>query len=162
MKNCRILKDNIIAYLEGRLDDKLRKEIEAHLADHPQCASYLERFRQVYSASEEQPKIQPSGSFYARLQERIDRHEDEYISLSNIWAYFTGKTRPVLASLALLIAVGIGYWIGSGVTINGNGTAYGEDDYLVEYYGVDTFEPGAGVSITSFYEQIMTGEDADE
>ncbi len=159
MRNCKMVKEKMIEFIEDELNDSERAEFQAHLDECQDCRTLYARFEAVYGVTAEPEEISPSPSFYARLQERVDKYEDEKISLAEIWAYFTGKSRTVFASVAVLAAIFAGYMLGTGTSIQNYATAGTADETtLTQYFGVDYFDISSDLAVPEIYNQLINGE----
>ncbi len=69
--NCSRIENRILPYLDGRLADSDRREVEAHIFACEPCRVRVEEFRAVSGLLGELPMIAPSAAFDARLQARI-------------------------------------------------------------------------------------------
>jgi anti-sigma factor RsiW len=68
---CEKVLQELIAYLDGRMDSDERRETEEHLADCAECRGRAEEFRRVFRLMEEVPVIEPSFGFDARVRQRV-------------------------------------------------------------------------------------------
>lgn len=159
MRNCKMVKEKMIEFIDGELSDSEKAEFQVHLDECQDCKALYARFEAVYGVVAEPEEIYPSPSFYARLQERVEKYEDEKISLAEIWAYFTGKSRTVFASAAVLAAIFAGYMLGTGTTIQNYATAGTTDETtLTQYFGVDYFDISSDLAVPEIYNQLINGE----
>ena len=158
MRDCARVKERLIEFIEGSLNDSEKAEFQAHLDGCPECRSLYARFKAAYGIAGSRQEISPPPSFYARLQERIDRYENGKVSLVEIWQYFTGRTRTVLASAAVLGAIFAGYMLGSGATIQSYAAESSNQTSLSEYFGVDYFDISSDLAVPEIYNQLINGE----
>lgn len=68
---CEKVSQELIAYLDGRMDSAERRETEEHLAGCAACRGRAEEFRRVWSVMDEVPVIEPSFGFDARVRQRV-------------------------------------------------------------------------------------------
>lgn len=105
-------KAELVAYLDGELDEAETQAIEAKIATDPDARAELETLKQTWGMLDFLPKTSPSPNFTNRTMERL--------TLERVAAPTGGKTIPVpggsspwpsrLAWVALiLIALGGGY-----------------------------------------------------
>lgn len=162
MKNLELLKENIIDLIDGEIETELKAKLSALIESDPECRSYYECFLASYQAVKNEPAPQASSSFYARLNQRVEQYEAEKISLVDFWELFTGKARPILASLSIIVAITAGYFMGSGLT-SGTLMANGSDESdIADYYGIDQFELSAELTLPDVYNEIISGEVSNE
>jgi anti-sigma factor RsiW len=68
---CEKVSQELIGYLDGRMDPAGRRETEEHLAGCAICRQRAEEFRRTWSVLDEVPAIEPSFGFDARVRQRI-------------------------------------------------------------------------------------------
>lgn len=105
---------NLVAYLDGELDEEATQAIEARLSTDPAVRAELETLRQVYGLLDYLPRPEPSGTFTNRTMERLALTQRPRV---------TGKM-PTTArwnwvavagwAAALLVVFGLG-WLGAGL-----------------------------------------------
>jgi hypothetical protein len=88
----------------------------------------------------------------------VDRYEEEKISLAEIWAYFTGRSRTVFASVAVLAAIFAGYMLGSGTKIQDYTSSKADETAFAQYFGVDYFDISSDLAVPEIYNQLINGE----
>ncbi len=104
--SCTRMENRILAYVDGRLKESERLEMEKHLAACATCQLRVNEFRAVASLLEEVPEIQPSPAFDVRVRARVAAEPVK----QGWWAWFTPSPRVAFAaSLLLLATVWIGY-----------------------------------------------------
>jgi anti-sigma factor RsiW len=69
--NCKKVEQYSIAYLDGSIDLRRRREIDAHLGECGACRERAHGFSQVWGILEEAPAIRPSPGFDAMVRARI-------------------------------------------------------------------------------------------
>ena len=65
--SCGKMETRILAYVDGRLKESERVEVEKHLAGCAACRLRVNEFRAVGDLLDELPVIEPSGAFNARV-----------------------------------------------------------------------------------------------
>jgi anti-sigma factor RsiW len=104
--SCGRMENRILAYVDGRLKESERLEVEKHLAACGACQLRVNEFRAVASLLEEVPQIEPSPAFDVRVRARVAAEPVK----QGWWAWFTPSPRVAFAaSLLLLATVWIGY-----------------------------------------------------
>ena len=103
-------KAELVAYLDGELDEAATQAVEAKIAADPHTRAELDALKQTWGLLDYLPKASPSPNFTHRTMERL--------TLENVPASKTmpmpGKRRPwVIAACwaaALLLSVSVGYY----------------------------------------------------
>ena len=104
--SCTRLENRIMAYVDGRLKESERLEMEKHLSTCGACQLRVNEFRAVTSLLDEVPQIEPSPAFDMRVRARVAAEPVK----QGWWAWFTPSPRVAFAaSLLLLATVWIGY-----------------------------------------------------
>jgi anti-sigma factor RsiW len=104
--SCTRMENKILAYVDGRLKESERLDVEKHLATCGACQLRVNEFRAVTSLLEEVPQIEPSAAFDVRVRARVAAEPVK----QGWWAWFTPSPRVAFAaSLLLLATVWIGY-----------------------------------------------------
>jgi anti-sigma factor RsiW len=105
--SCEKMETRILAYVDGRLKDTERAEMDKHLGGCSACRVRVNEFRAVTDLLDELPVIEPSGAFNARVHALIAAEPEKRRG----WlAWFTLSPRIAFAaSMLLLLTV----WIGS-------------------------------------------------
>jgi anti-sigma factor RsiW len=104
--SCRRMENKILAYVDGRLKESERLEMEKHLSACGACQLRVNEFRAVTSLLDEVPQIEPSAAFDVRVRARVAAEPVK----QSWWAWFTPSPRVAFAaSLLLLATVWIGY-----------------------------------------------------
>src|SRR5580692_3952810 len=104
--SCGRMEKRILAYVDGRLKESERLEMEKHLAACGACQLRVNEFRAVTSLLEEIPQIEPSPAFDMRVRARVAAEPVK----QGWWAWFTPSPRVAFAASLLLLAT---VWIGS-------------------------------------------------
>ena len=104
--NCTRMENKILAYVDGRLKESERLEMEKHVAVCGACQLRVNEFRAVASLLDEVPQIEPSAAFDVRVRARVAAEPVK----QGWWAWFTPSPRVAFAASLLLLAT---VWIGS-------------------------------------------------
>jgi anti-sigma factor RsiW len=94
------MESRILAYVDGRLKESERPDVEKHLAACAPCRLRVEEFRAVSSLLEELPVIEPSPAFDARVRALVAAEPVK----TNWWAWLRVPPRVAFAASALLVA----------------------------------------------------------
>jgi len=104
--SCARMENKILGYVDGRLNESERLQMEKHLATCAACRLRVNEFRAVTSLLDELPVIEPSEAFDLRVHARVAAEPAK----QSWWAWFAPSPRVALAaSLLLLATVWIGY-----------------------------------------------------
>jgi anti-sigma factor RsiW len=99
------MENRILAYVDGRLKESERLEMEKHLSACGACQLRVSEFRAVTLLLDEVPQIKPSAAFDVRVRARIAAEPVK----QGWWAWFTPSPRVAFAASVLLLAT---VWIG--------------------------------------------------
>jgi len=103
--SCERIISRMLAFIDGRLKDTDRAEIEKHLASCPSCALRVQEFRAVSGLLDELPVIEPSPEFDTRVRALVAAEPLK----QDWWAWLRVSPRIALAASALLLAA---LWLG--------------------------------------------------
>ncbi|HUN63027.1 MAG TPA: zf-HC2 domain-containing protein [Candidatus Sulfotelmatobacter sp.] len=104
--SCERMESRILSYIDGRLKESERQDVEKHLASCAACQLRVEEFRAVSGLLDELPVIEPSAAFDARVHALVAAEPPRKQSW---WAWLNVSPRVAFATCALLIA---GLWLG--------------------------------------------------
>jgi len=100
------MENRILPYVDERLKEGERREVEKHLATCAACRLRVNEFRAVSGLLDELPVIEPSAAFDVRMQARVAAEPVK----QSWWTWFAPSPRAVLAASMLLLAT---VWLGS-------------------------------------------------
>jgi anti-sigma factor RsiW len=100
------MENRILGYVDGRLKESERLEMEKHLLTCAACQLRVNEFRAVSVLLDELPMIEPSAAFDVRVHARVAAEPAK----QSWWAWFTPSPRVAFAASMLLLAT---VWIGS-------------------------------------------------
>jgi anti-sigma factor RsiW len=101
------MESKILGYVDGRLKEGERLEMEKHLETCAVCRLRVNEFRSVNALLDELPMIEPSPAFDARVRARVAAEPVK----QSWWAWFTPSPRVAFAaSLLLLLSVWLGMY----------------------------------------------------
>jgi anti-sigma factor RsiW len=103
--SCMRMENKIMAYVDGRLKESERLEMEKHLAACAPCQLRVNEFRAVSGFLDELPQIEPSAAFDVRVRARLAAEPVK----QGWWAWFAPSPRVAFAATLLLLAT---VWIG--------------------------------------------------
>ena len=132
--SCKRMEERILPYVDGRVKESERREMEAHLAECPACRLRVNEFRAVTGLLDELPQIEPSAAFDARVHARVAAEPVK----QSWWAWFAPSPRVAFAASLLLLAT---VWIGMHSNSNQPGIAQEDIPVLENYDVLSNFEP---------------------
>jgi anti-sigma factor RsiW len=100
------MENRILGYVDGRLKESERLEMEKHLLTCSACQLRVNEFRAVSVLLDELPMVEPSAAFDVRVYARVAAEPAK----QSWWAWFTPSPRVAFAASMLLLAT---VWIGS-------------------------------------------------
>lgn len=100
------MESRILSYIDGRLKESERQDVEKHLAACAACQLRVEEFRAVSGLLDELPVIEPSPAFNARVHALVAAEPPRKQSW---WAWLNVSPRVAFAACALLVAA---LWLG--------------------------------------------------
>ena len=104
--SCSRMENKILGYVDGRLKEGERLEVEKHLASCAACRRRVNEFRAVSSLLDELPVIEPSPAFDLRVHARVAAIPVK----QSWWAWFMPAPRVAIAAAALVLAT---VWVGT-------------------------------------------------
>ena len=104
--SCTRMENKIVAYVDGRLRESERLDVEKHLAACAACQLRVNEFRAVAGFLDELPQIEPSGAFDARVRARVVAEPLK----QGWWAWFRPSPRVAFAASLLVLAT---VWVAS-------------------------------------------------
>ena len=108
------MENRILSYMDGRLKDSERLEVEKHLATCAACDLRVNEFRAVSSLLDELPQIAPSPAFDVRVRARVAAEPVK----QSWWAWIAPSPRVAMAGALLALCI---VWVGlrpSGYAVN--------------------------------------------
>ena len=103
--SCVKMESRILAYMDGRLKDSERAEMEKHLAACAVCRVRANEFRSVNDLLGELPMVEPTPAFDVRVRARVAAEPVK----QSWWAWMRPSPRIAFAASMLLLAT---LWIG--------------------------------------------------
>jgi anti-sigma factor RsiW len=126
------MENKILGYVDGRLKESERLEVEKHLAACAACRLRVNEFRAVSGLLDELPMIEPSAAFDLRVHARVVAEPVK----QGWWAWLMPAPRVAVAAAMLVAAM---VWVGT----RHNQPQIAQDDIpVLENYDVlSNFEP---------------------
>jgi Putative zinc-finger len=103
--SCEKMENRILSYVDGRLKESERLDVEKHLAACAPCQLRVEEFRAVSGLLDELPIIEPSPAFDARVHALVAAEPVK----QSWWAWMRVSPRVAFAASTLLLAT---LWLG--------------------------------------------------
>ena len=105
--SCERMESRILGYVDGRLKESERLEVEKHLGDCTPCRLRVEEFSAVSGLLDELPLIEPSPEFDPRVHALVAA---EPAPQGSWWAWLHFSPRIALAaSFLMVMALYLGY-----------------------------------------------------
>jgi anti-sigma factor RsiW len=128
------MEKKILGYVDGRLKEGERLEMEKHLSACAACQLRVNEFRSVSALLDELPMIEPSAAFDVRVNARVAAEPAK----QSWWAWFTPSPRVAFAASMLLLAT---VWVGSYSGSNQAPIDQADIPVLENYDVISSFEP---------------------
>jgi anti-sigma factor RsiW len=94
------MENKTLGYVDGRLKEGERLEMEKHLSTCAACQLRVNEFRSVHALLDELPMIEPSAAFDLRVRARVAAEPAK----QSWWAWFAPSPRVAFAASMLLLA----------------------------------------------------------
>ncbi len=127
------MENKILGYVDGRLKEGERLEVEKHLAMCTACRLRAIEFRAVRGLLDELPVIEPSPAFDLRVHARVAAEPVK----QSWWAWFAPSPRVAFAASMLLLAT---IWIGTRSSNNPPQIAQDDIPVLENYDVLSSFD----------------------
>lgn len=132
--SCSRMEMKILGYVDGRLKESERLEMEKHLSTCAACQLRVNEFRAVSGLLDELPMIEPSAAFDIRLQARVAAEPAK----QSWWAWFAPSPRVAFAASMLVLAT---VWVGSYSVSDPPQIDQADVPVLENYDVISSFEP---------------------
>jgi anti-sigma factor RsiW len=107
--SCERMESRILAYVDGRLKENERAEVEKHLKSCAICRVRVTEFGAVNDLLDELPMIEPSPAFDVRMRARIAAEPVKQSWWALLWTSLRPSPRIAFAASMLLLAT---VWLG--------------------------------------------------
>jgi anti-sigma factor RsiW len=128
------MENKILGYVDGRLKEGERLEMEKHLSTCGVCQLRVNEFRSVHALLDELPMIEPSAAFDLRVHARVAAEPAK----QSWWAWFVPSPRVVFAASMLAMAM---VWIGRYSVSDPPQIDQADIPVLENYDVISSFEP---------------------
>jgi anti-sigma factor RsiW len=140
------MENKILGYVDGRLKEGERLEMEKHLSTCGVCQLRVNEFRSVHALLDELPMIEPSAAFDLRVHARVAAEPAK----QSWWAWFVPSPRVVFAASMLAMAM---VWIGRYSVSDPPQIDQADIPVLENYDVISSFEP-----LTELPQAVSTDE----
>jgi len=128
MANCKLLHENVFAYVEKDLPPAVLLKLDAHVHECTKCAALVAEFKSVMVLMEEQKSVEPRPFAETRIIQGIEsRLEKRQKSASSV---FGRILQHALISAGVAAALTIGFFIGSDFA--GTTSQYSQNEEMTE------------------------------
>ena len=131
--SCR-MENRIMGYVDGRLKEGERLEMDKHLETCAACRVRVNEFRAVNNLLDELPMIEPSPAFDLRVHALVAAEPPK----QSWWVWLTPSPRVALAATMLLLAM---VFVGKYTQVNSQQVAQDDIPVLENYDVISNFEP---------------------
>ncbi len=132
--SCSRMENRILGYVDGRLKESERLEVEKHLSVCAPCRLRVNEFRAVSGLLDELPMIEPSTAFDLRVRARVLAEPVK----QSWWAWLMPAPRVAVAAAMLVAAM---VWVGTRPGHNQPQIAQEDIPVLENYDVLSNFEP---------------------
>jgi len=123
-----------LGYVDGRLKEGERLEMEKHLSTCGACQLRVNEFRSVHALLDELPMIEPSEAFDVRVRARVAAEPAK----QSWWAWFMPAPRVAFAASMLALAM---VWVGRYSVSDPPQIDQADIPVLENYDVISSFEP---------------------
>jgi anti-sigma factor RsiW len=102
---CRKAEKWLLRSIDGRLDDTLRRELEAHIASCPACARAAAEYRDMFGLLRNRVSEEPLPRFWERLQPGLAEERRSFPLV--IWERWCLRAIPAFVGLAVVLGAGL-------------------------------------------------------
>jgi predicted anti-sigma-YlaC factor YlaD len=146
--NCKTLKRNYSARMDGMLPPKEEERLAAHLRDCPNCRSWTCELESAWQMLDDVSEARSTPCFYTRLRARMNS-EPQAKSLP--------RSVRILLPVSATAVLALGIFLGSVVGMNGKGYAAPQSETeWIDALHLDSFDAFPGTSFGEAY--FETGE----
>jgi anti-sigma factor RsiW len=131
--SCSRMERKILGYLDGRLKENDRAEVEKHLAACAACRLRVNEFRAVSGLLDELPMIEPSAAFDLRVRARVAAEPVKH----SWWSWLPAPRAAFAASVLALATI----WVATHSRNNQPQIAQDDMSVLENYDVLTNFEP---------------------
>ena len=136
--NCRLVHNHLIDYLDDKIDNDMRKEIEAHLKDCSHCSEFLIWLKKAFNLINEEKQVKHDPYLLTRIMAKLEDRKP--VILRN-------RFRMAFQTVAYIAIIVTGIY--SGILIGKNFTNESpvSADYQNEIYYLDELQHENMISV---------------
>ncbi|MEA1965629.1 MAG: zf-HC2 domain-containing protein [Candidatus Aerophobetes bacterium] len=154
---CRKVKQKLVAYLDGELQERQKLLIEEHLSKCAQCKREADLLNKTFYLLKNQEHLKPSEDFEANLWKRVHSAEKRELLPQNIFGRLAHLSLPAAVAAALIIGVIVGNFMEKRVPSQ---NANLEEECLTSI-GLDSFENLPPGSLPEIYFNLATTKEVE-
>jgi anti-sigma factor RsiW len=137
MANCKLLHENVFAYVEKDLPSALLQHLDAHVNECSKCAALVAELKSTMVLMEEQKSVEPRPFAETRILQGIESMlEKRHKSASSV---FARVLQPTIICVGVAAALAIGFFIGSDFA--GTTSQYSQNDEMTKSVRTDLNVP---------------------
>ncbi len=158
MKDCRLIEEKLVDFIEQQLDDETAEQIRQHIKSCASCRKLVEDFNAIWTSVDVDKikELEPPPFFKTRLGARLDDVIDRE-SAKPFWRKLFPTFQPAAIVVALLLAVFSGYKFANVPTVADD--SVDESAELLDDYGLDSFEDLPVGSLADIYFDLTADND---
>ncbi len=156
MKDCEFLERNLIGFVERKLDPELMAKLTRHAESCRGCGELVEGFTSIWQSADQLEEIEPSGSFWAELQSKLDVI-DEQSDRKPFVKRLVPVLQPAAALAVLVVTVLLGYSFGQ-MSASSSVSETSEMSDLWSEYGLESFDRFPDGSLADIYFELDEDE----
>lgn len=111
--DCKRVEKNLVDIVENALPEHRARELRWHMESCSSCSLLVESFALIWKNLDRAEKIEPSSSFWIKLQQKISAHEERKFRLAHIFIGVRHILRPAALVFTLIAGIFAGYQIGN-------------------------------------------------
>ncbi len=152
MRECKFLRENLIDFVEQKLDPESMMRLTGHLESCRGCRELAQGFRSIWVSADSLEDVEPSADLWARLQTGLDAVDDRR-EKRPVLVRFLPILRPAAMFAALIVAVVLGYGFGS-VPAPSSTAETSDTVELWNEYHLESFDEFPDGSIVDLYFEL--------
>ena len=137
MENCKLLHENVFAYVEKDLPPALLLQLDAHMHECTKCAALVAEFKSAMVLMEEQKSVEPRPFAETRLLQGIETRLEKRQKYTT--PVFVRILQPAMVSIGVAVALTIGFFIGSDFAVSHS--QYSQNEEMTESVRTDLNVP---------------------
>lgn len=146
---CKIVRQKLVAYLDGELRGRQKLLIEEHLSRCDRCREEAGLLIKTSNFLKNWQHVEPSGRFEAKFWRRVSSKEERYPLSQPILRRLTGLALPAAIAACLTAGVILGNFVGR--TVSSEAVRLEGEEYYVSSAGLDSFQDFPSGSLSEAY-----------